>query len=504
MKVLLLNPPNFMASYTNRDLMGGLGVNNVANPEDGIVRRFVARVKAGAIRIPVLSLVYSASILAENHEVLVIDAANESLDVEKTVSKAVQFKPDWIISTSSISTVELELKLLGLIKQETNARIAVIGDAASLCPDKWVVENGIDYVLVGDEPELAIQSFSKNKTLEGVTGVSKVVAGHLKKSGDPGAITNLDALPRLRWDLFPIREYRYFPMLRHAPFVTALASRGCPYGCIYCPYTSNQGLKYRFRSAQNVFEEIKHNYEAYGVRSVQFRDPTFTLRKDRIEEFCDLIIKSGMKLELGCETRIDCLNEKLIDKMVEAGFRGVNIGIESTDPSVIRNAKRGWISPELIEKNVRHLRNNGVRVAGFFVLGLPGENRQTVETTLDFSRTLPLSYAEFKIATPFPGTPLLEMALQNKWIEEVNHKDYSSYKATMKIHPDLNERFLEEALSDAYKKFYFRPSRILSEVFSERFVLQMIDLMVKATRAGNLVKEPLFNPSLVSETKKAA
>ena len=153
-------------------------------------------------------------------------------------------------------------------------------------------------------------------------------------------------LPFPKWELFPINKYRYFPILRRAPFLTMLSTRGCPYGCIYCPYTSNQGLKYRYRSARNVVDELVDLKNRYDVRAVQFRDPTFTIRKDRTLEICDGILKNDIDIEWGCETRVDRLNEELIDSMFEAELGASTLASYRTAPEVISNVHRGWIDPK--------------------------------------------------------------------------------------------------------------------------------------------------------------
>jgi radical SAM superfamily enzyme YgiQ (UPF0313 family) len=165
--------------------------------------------------------------------------------------------------------------------------------------------------------------------------------------------------------------------------------------------------------------------------------------------------------------------------MTQAGLKSVNIGIESFDRGVIRNLKRGWIDPGYIHKIVRCLTDRGVRVSGFFIIGLPGENRETIERTLQFAGELPLTYAEFKIATPFPGTPLFEMAKANRWIEEVKFRDYTSYIPTMQISPDLDPEYLTSTANRAYESFYMRPKRIVKELFSESFISNLSDVVFK-------------------------
>jgi radical SAM superfamily enzyme YgiQ (UPF0313 family) len=372
-----------------------------------------------------------------------------------------------------------EAEFLAGIKQRLNVTAGLIGDAATFLHAQVFDKFPIDFIIKGDEPEAVVDKINDRDSYKNVKGVLYMERGSIRDSGEPETIHELDKLPFPRWDLFPISVYRYFPILRRTPFLPVLSTRGCPYGCIYCPYTSNQGLNYRCRSPQNVVDELLHLKKNYRVKAIQFRDPTFTLRKDRVIEICDGIIQNNLKIEWGCETRPDCLDDELIAKMVKAGMKGVNLGIESSDPDIIRNLKRGWIDPDHIRRIVSQLVSHGVRVSGFFILGLPGENRRTIERTLQFAAELPLSYAEFKIATPFPGTPLFEMAKANRWIEDVRIEDFTSYIPTMRISQELDSEYLKTTSNRAYKSFYMRPKKIMKELVSESFISNLSGVMLK-------------------------
>jgi radical SAM superfamily enzyme YgiQ (UPF0313 family) len=227
-----------------------------------------------------------------------------------------------------------------------------------------------------------------------------------------------------------------------------------------------------------VIDELVYFKEKYLVNAVQFRDPTFTLKKERVLQICEGMLQHRLSLEWGCETRVDCLDEALIEKMAEAGLKGVNIGIESSDRDVVRNVKRGWIDPDHIRKMVRCMTDHGIRVSGFFILGLPGENRKTIEKTLEFSVELPLTYAEFKIATPFPGTPLFDMAKNNHWIEDMKIVDYTSYIPSMRVSEEMDPNYLEKASNQAYRSFYMRPKKIVKELLSDAFILKLSNILI--------------------------
>jgi radical SAM superfamily enzyme YgiQ (UPF0313 family) len=125
---------------------------------------------------------------------------------------------------------------------------------------------------------------------------------------------------------------------------------------------------------------------------------------------------------------------------------------------------------------VQHMSDKGIRVSGFFVLGLPGETRKTIESSMDFAMKLPLSYAEFKIATPFPGTPLFELAKQNKWIEQMNIEQYTSYTPSMRMSDELDPDYLNDIASRAYRAFYMQPRRLFRELSRPSFWSGLVSL----------------------------
>src|SRR5581483_11338254 len=220
MKVLLLNPPNIDSQYINRDLMGGLGVNITYRHK--LAEKLLSYLKAHSIRLPVMSMVYSASVLARHHDVAVIDAANLELSIDETLKRVADEKPDWVLSTTSISALMEEAKLLGRIKEKVGATIGLMGDAATILSNEVMKKYPVDFIIKGDEPEFVIEKIIEAGGYKNISGVIHRDTGSVRDCGDPPTIMDLDSLPFPRWDLFPIHAYRYFPILRKTPFVPVL------------------------------------------------------------------------------------------------------------------------------------------------------------------------------------------------------------------------------------------------------------------------------------------
>lgn len=461
-KVLLINPPNPERKYINRDLMGGMGVQ--ISFGESSKSKFVAYLKSQSIKLPVLSLAYAAAVLDGFCEVKVIDAANTRLSRKKALELSESFNPEISFLASSTPGLLSEIDFGNQMKEKIGTKIGFIGETAAILSAEIFKKSNIDFIVKG-EPESVVTELINTDKWNLVNGIAFKQDGRIIDNPRNPFIENLDDLPFPAWDYFPVDTYQYFPLIRKKPFLPVLASRGCPYGCIYCPYSANMGTKWRSRTPENVIEELERNIEDYKIKGVQFRDPLFAFDKRWTISLCNQMVDKKLDLEWGCETRADCLDVEIIKKMARSGCMAVNIGIESTDPKVLKNVKRKWFSLDGTKKIISLLNDFGIRVAGFFIIGLPGETKEGIEKTIDFSLSLDLSYAEYKIATPFPGTRLHDLAIQNNWIEEeLSLAALTSYSATMRISDELTPAYMEKCCDRAFKNFYFRPKVIRREI----------------------------------------
>lgn len=464
MKVLLLNPPS-ESGYLNRDLMSGLGVN--MNAERNFAESLVTALKSDGRRMPVMTLGYLNGMLSADHETRVIDAGNMLAPAEAVLTEAERFRPDYVFAASSISQLPQEIRLLEGIKERTGARVGFVGESADSFSKIILSGNKIDFIIKGD-PEIVAGQLVGSNSFAGLDNIIYREGSGIHEKGGIGAIIELDKLPFPNWDQFPIREYGYYPVLKKKPFITMQATRGCPYGCIYCPYTAFMGTKWRLRSVENVLAEIRMVREKHSIKSVLFRDPTFTLNQARTADLCNRMVSEGISLRWACETRLDCLTEELVDKMAGAGCVGINCGVESSDPGILRNVSRKEIPRQHMEKIIARCNSNGIRTTGFFIVGLPGETRETIRKTIETSLSLGLSYAEYKVATPFPGTELYNMAINKGWYEKISDMSefpkFTSYNAYIKL-DGISPKEVEEACAGAFKRFYSRRSFVLRELF---------------------------------------
>jgi radical SAM superfamily enzyme YgiQ (UPF0313 family) len=320
-------------------------------------------------------------------------------------------------------------------------KVGFIGITASKMPELF--RDHCDFILNG-EPEAGAMRLAQ--TGEAPSGM--VVSEQ---------INDLDALPFPRWDLVTEDRGRKFgikwssrPLGGGYPL---LASRGCPEHCTYCPHRILAG--YRARSIANIADELERLCDQVHHPYVIFRDPLFTEQRDRCVALCDEIKARGLALTFEAETRIDRLDVDLLDRLYEAGFRAMSFGVESLDPATLKKSGRRPIPQAHQREIIAHCRRKGIVTAAFYVLGFLQDDWNSIAATIDYATDLGSTFAQFKILTPYPGTPMFRQI--EPLLTESDWERYDGYTPTF-AHPNLTAHELQYLLGAAYTRFYMRPS----------------------------------------------
>ena len=319
-------------------------------------------------------------------------------------------------------------------------KVGFIGITASKMPELFR-DHG-DFILNG-EPEAAVMRLAQGDVPSGVV-VSE-------------QINDLDSLPFPRWDLVTEGRGKKFGIQWSSRPVGGgfplLASRGCPEFCTYCPHRILAG--YRARSIANIADEIERLCDQYKRPYVIFRDPLFSEQRDRCVALCDEIQARGLTLTFEAETRLDRLDVELLDKLYAAGFRAMSFGVESTDPTTLKKSGRRPIPQAHQREIIEHCRKRGIVTAAFYVLGFLQDDWNSIAATIDYATDLGSTFAQFKILTPYPGTPMFRQL--EPLLTERDWEKYDGYTPTFR-QPNLTDRELRYLLGAAYKRFYMRPS----------------------------------------------
>ncbi len=318
-------------------------------------------------------------------------------------------------------------------------KVGFIGITASKMPGLFA--DHCDFILNG-EPEAAVMRLA-----QGVIPQGTVISEQ---------IDDLDSLPFPRWDLVTEDRSDMGLKLFTRPFgggYPLLASRGCPEFCTYCPHRILAG--YRARSISNIVDEMERLCDQVKRPYVIFRDPLFTEQRDRVVALCDEIQARGLNLTFEAETRLDRLDVDLLDKMYAAGFRAMSFGVESLDPATLKKSGRRPIPQSHQREVIDHCRKLGIVTAAFYVLGFLQDDWNSIAATIDYATDLGSTFAQFKMLTPYPGTPMFKQI--EPLLSETDWEKYDGYTPTFR-HPNLSHHELRFLLGAAYKRFYVRPS----------------------------------------------
>ena len=483
MRIALVNPPVPAGRFTNRDLMGGMGIDDGFGV--GLGPRFVALLKNEGTRLPLISLAFAAALLRD-HDVTVLDQSRLDPNDPAALAALVAAKPDWVIAASSFAFLGAELRYLERVKAATGASRLLLNQAATFFADD-ILRRGMAEVIPRGDPEVAVRHLAQGTLRPGLDGVLMTDRDGAPVPSLNGFIDDLDTLPEPRWDAFPLRDYGYFPLLKKRPFLTMLSSRGCPYQCHFCPYPVAQGAPFRPRSAALVVDEMERLVARFGVRSVLFRDPTFSLDLKRVKDICQRVIERRIPLEWGIETRLDRMDTEMIELLGRAGCRSAEFGVDPIDEHTRQASHRKGIKPARAAELIRTLEANGIATAGLFVVGIPEQSEDEMMRTLDWVETLDLSYMNYEVATPFPGTELYTQAVRSGWTRPITLDDLLDGDPKLSFNGVIDLARMKALQDRALSRFYLRPRKVAREIFNADFfenVRFMSASGLKFVRAG--------------------
>ncbi|MCL4458582.1 MAG: radical SAM protein [Chloroflexi bacterium] len=421
MKVALLEVESARPERMNKDLAGGFGT--ASNYGVSFAAKLLMFAKRRTFHLPIISLGYLAAIFR--------DAGWEVEVVRNRVPQA-----DLVIIPSSIVDYRTERAMAAKIKKLTQAKVGFIGPFSSLKPELFL--DYADFVIKG-EPEAAARRISGGWLPNG-----EVVSEQIE---------DLDSLPFPDWSVFPVQEYTY-AQVNQRPFLPILSSRGCSFSCrYYCPYPLYEGTRWRHRSVDNVVKEVKYLVEKYKIKGLLFRDPVFTLDKERAQAIARGI-KEAAAIVWACETHLNLLDERMIDNLYKSGLRAINVGIEAADDEVLREAKRKPIGHDHQERIIRYCERKGIRIGAFYILGLPDQTRESIERTIAYAIRLNTSFAQFTVCTPYPGTQFYDDVKER--IVDEDWEQFNAYTLVFR-HWHLSKQEILNLKEKAFLRYYYRP-----------------------------------------------
>jgi radical SAM superfamily enzyme YgiQ (UPF0313 family) len=410
--VLLINPGSMSAVYQN------------------LASEF------SAIELPSLAALFATYIRNKGSTVELIDAPALNLSPEDVVGVIEKFfKPRLVVlvvygfqpsaSTQNMPAAGATCRALKAMDPEI--KIMMTGTHPAALPKQTMEEEAIDFVCDGEGPETILQT--TEHLCNGQHNFSDIPNLWYRDKGvihnnPPGPLlNNLDeSMPEPALDLLPMDSYRahnwhcFENINERQPYASMHTTLGCPYKCSFCCINAPFGKpSYRMWSADTIIKQIDILVKQYGVRNIKFVDEMFVLNKQHVLSLCDKIIEREYDLNIWAYARVDTVKDEYLEKLQQAGFRWLALGIESGSKHVRDGVEKGRFGRDDILRIVSKIQAAGINVIGNYIFGLPDDTFETMQETLDLAIEANCEFANFYSAMAYPGSPLYKQAIANGW-----------------------------------------------------------------------------------------
>ncbi|NJF26038.1 B12-binding domain-containing radical SAM protein [Thermococcus sp. Bubb.Bath] len=414
---------------------------------------------------PPLGLAYLASMVRGDHDVRIIDGIAEELTFEDVMRILKKYDPD-VVGITATTSAMYDAYAVAKIAKNLNENVFVVmgGPHVTFTPELTMRECPCIDAVVRGEGELTfkelVDALDKGRPLKGILGLSyqDKEAGKIRNEPPRPLIQNVDEIPIPTYDLLPMDRYR----ADGTPFGTIMTSRGCPFNCAFCSSSLQFGKRWRGHSVERVIEELSILRNEYGRREIEFLDDTFTLNKVRAVKIAEAIKREGLDITWTASSRVNTFNEKVAKAMKEGGCHTVYFGIESGSQRTLDFIGKG-ITPQQSLDAVKLAKKMGLHALGSFIIGFPEETREEIERTIKFAKKVGVDFAQFTVATPYPGTRLWQYAIQNNLLLTRNWRKYTTIDPVMKLKYFTPEQ-IAKLLRKAYLSFYLRPKVLLRDI----------------------------------------
>jgi len=413
----------------------------------------------------------------------VLDAPADGLDVEQALEIAAPY--ELIIIHTSTPSFPSDVHFAELLKaRNPKVIIGMVGAKVAVDPEGSLAGiEAIDFV-AREEFDYACKEVAEGRPFEQVLGISfRLPDGSIRHNAAQPMIENMDELPFVapvyQRDLH-IENY-FIGYLKH-PYVSIYTGRGCRSRCTFCLWPQTVGgHRYRVRSPANVIAEVAWIKEHMPeVQEIMFDDDTFTDFRPRAEEIARGLGRLGVTWSCNAKANVPYETLRI---MKENGLRLLLVGYESGDDQILLNIKKG-LRTDIARRFSEDCRKLGITIHGTFILGLPGETRETIEKTIRFAKEINPHTIQVSLAAPYPGTTLYRQAVENGWLETsrvIPLVNARGVQLAAISYPHLSKEEIYHGVETFYKRFYFRPGKIW-EIVKE--MLRSREMLVRRLREG--------------------
>jgi len=354
------------------------------------------------------------------------------------------------------------------IAKNVNSAIKTVtggAHAGSMAREILSLNPDVDFVIIGEAERTLLDLLRALETGSGYSDLDGIAF----RQGDSATlipktkyIEDLDSVPFPARHLFDMRRYlekgESHGYARQRPFTQVVTSRGCPCRCTFCCLDAHWGGRQRMRSARNVLDELEWIVKEYGVKEVHFEDENFTANKKRAIEICDGIIERGLDIRWHSAAGIAAytLDEQLLDKMQASGCFSITLGIESGNQNVVTRLMNKPVNLKKIPVLVKQIRDRGMDVRGFFMIGYPGETKETIEQTIDYAKQLELDWVYISIFSPLPKTRIYDTCIDKHYIRKGDFDPVKCFHRGIVRTPEFDPEYLHALRDEAVMEMCFR------------------------------------------------
>ncbi|MEK6970148.1 MAG: radical SAM protein [archaeon] len=455
-----------------------------------------------------LGLMYIASYVRKyvpSIQPKILDCELDAMTDEQIREKFIREKADFVVMTVPTPTVNACKRISDMAK-EVNPHCKVVwgGLHPTVFPKECVSHPSVDFAVVGEGEqvirELVEHVLDGKKDFSDVKGIGyKDEHGGVFQTGMQELIQDIDSIPFPAYDLIDVKRYHTAPskkLSNSESTMNIMTSRGCAFDCIHCISKTTWRRKMRFRSPKNVADEMEYCVKTFGVKEFNFMDDLFGINEKRVIDVCAEITRRKLDARWVAFARTDTITEPMLRAMKEAGCVKISMGIESGNQDVL-NKMRKSLRLDQVKKGIKLMKKHGFEVHSSFMLGNVGDTDETIQDTIRFAKELDLDNATFFITSPYPGTDLYGISMEQGFVtSQTPWEDFIPLgdRQPLLVQGAVPYERLIQYQKQAFKEFYLRPSVLVKKFFKIRSVSDIRTLVEGLTVFKGIMEKKEENP----------
>jgi len=454
MKILMLNPP-YLDDFCRS-------------------ARWAAKSRGRVQRHPDWMLIATAVLEEAHHNVEFLDGAALNLRKANIEEELKYFKPEMIVLHTTTPSIYNDVSYAQLAKELCGSITVLIGPHVTAVPENTfgLAKGSVD-IIARKEYDFILRDIAEGRSLAEIEGISYMKDGEIVHNKDRPPL-EVNELPFPAWHHVKPEWYR--DAGKRFPFLTLISGRGCFGRCTFCrdPLVM-YGRRLRLRKPRSVVDEIEYDFRLFPyIKEIMFETDTFSASASHVRDVCEEILKRGLRVTWSCNTRVD-LDLSLLPLMKKAGCRMLMVGFEFGTQQALDAVKKG-VTLEQSRRFAEKAHALGFIVHGCFMIGAPGETRQSAQRTIDFAKSLPMDTVQFSGICVYPGTEMYNWAKENgylvpkDWRHWVN-EDYE--QTTLLDYPQLSKGDIDDFIDKGLKEFYLRPKQVMRMVANIRNITDL-------------------------------